>query len=82
MPLYEYRCVACGRQFEQLQSSARTPAPGCPACGKETEKLLSAPGGFQIKELRASRALRKPKSLLWMRRMTEKVALQAGGYSE
>jgi putative FmdB family regulatory protein len=40
MPLYDFRCRACGAGFE-----ARTPADGqatCPECGAEdTERLLS-----------------------------------------
>ncbi len=50
MPLYEYRCTACGHRFELLQSSASSPHPACPACRQPTEKMLTAPGGFQMKE--------------------------------
>lgn len=40
MPLYDYRCKACGEQFEAL---VRPPnAPACPACaGADLERLLS-----------------------------------------
>lgn len=42
MPLYEYRCRGCGRQFETLVLKATTPA--CPACSSEDlERLLSVP---------------------------------------
>jgi len=50
MPLYEYRCFSCGRQFEQLQPNAEAPRPKCPDCGKETEKLLTAPGAIHMKQ--------------------------------
>jgi len=41
MPLFEYRCAACGKRFEVLMRRAVTPA--CPACGSESvEKQLSA----------------------------------------
>jgi len=40
MPIYEYRCRSCGREFEALvQGSTR---PACPGCGgKSLEKKLS-----------------------------------------
>lgn len=41
MPIYEYHCSSCGRQFEKLMSSSSVKNPECPTCGKATEKLLS-----------------------------------------
>jgi len=50
MPLYEYKCSACGRQFELLIMKASQPITGapdagwpvCPTCGSESvERLLS-----------------------------------------
>ena len=32
MPIYEYRCDACGNQFEKLVR-ASSPAVACPGCG-------------------------------------------------
>lgn len=32
MPLYEYRCDSCGRDFEALVRGA-SDQPSCPACG-------------------------------------------------
>jgi putative FmdB family regulatory protein len=41
MPIFEYACKACGKEFEALVL-ATTPAPACPACkGTELEKLIS-----------------------------------------
>jgi putative FmdB family regulatory protein len=42
MPIYEYWCSACGKEFEQLRpmSQAGEPAP-CPTCGAPAEKLPS-----------------------------------------
>ncbi len=34
MPIYEYRCDACGSQFEKLVR-ASSPAVACPGCGGE-----------------------------------------------
>jgi putative FmdB family regulatory protein len=49
MPIYEYRCTACGHELEALQRFSDAPLVTCPACGKETlNKLLSA-AGFQLK---------------------------------
>ncbi len=42
MPLYEYQCPACGR-FEILQRFADAPLKACPSCGKEVQRLVSAP---------------------------------------
>jgi putative FmdB family regulatory protein len=49
MPIYEYRCDACGARKEHLQKMSDEPVAACPACGSaEYKKLLSAPG-FQLK---------------------------------
>ncbi|HVW77470.1 MAG TPA: zinc ribbon domain-containing protein [Alloacidobacterium sp.] len=43
VPLYEYRCKACGHQFEKIQSFSAPEEKICPVCGGEVERLLSAP---------------------------------------
>ena len=49
MPIYEYRCSACGHQAEVLQKFSDPALTTCTACGKPTfNKLLSA-AGFQLK---------------------------------
>jgi putative FmdB family regulatory protein len=49
MPIYEYRCQACGHQEEFLQRASEPPLTECPVCRKPTfQKLLSA-AGFQLK---------------------------------
>ena len=49
MPIYEYRCEACGHQEEFLQRVSEPPLTECPVCRKPTfHKLLSA-AGFQLK---------------------------------
>ena len=41
MPMYEYRCRACNKEFEELVFRDSDPVH-CPACGvTDTEKLLS-----------------------------------------
>lgn len=40
MPLYEYACRDCGRQFEYLTRSGQTPS--CPSCQSESlDKQMS-----------------------------------------
>jgi putative FmdB family regulatory protein len=49
MPLYEYRCEACGHQFEVIQKFSDEPIAVCPKCGSgPVAKLLSSPA-FQFK---------------------------------
>ena len=49
MPIYEYRCQACGHQEEFLQRASEPPLTECPVCRKPSlQKLLSA-AGFQLK---------------------------------
>ncbi|HYL88168.1 MAG TPA: zinc ribbon domain-containing protein [Burkholderiales bacterium] len=49
MPIYEYRCAACGHQDEHLQKVSDAPLTKCPSCGKPRyQKQLSA-AGFQLK---------------------------------
>lgn len=44
MPIFEYRCRACGHQFDALQQVADAPLVTCPECRRrKLEKLLSAP---------------------------------------
>lgn len=43
MPMFEYACKACGKEFEALVRS-QDPAPACPACkSADLEKLISRP---------------------------------------
>jgi putative FmdB family regulatory protein len=40
MPVYEYRCAACEKEFEELVFGDDIPA--CPRCGgKEADRLMS-----------------------------------------
>jgi len=49
MPIYEYRCDACGHQQEFLQRMTDAPLKKCPACGKSRLKKLLSAAGFQLK---------------------------------
>ncbi|ACB36265.1 regulatory protein, FmdB family [Leptothrix cholodnii SP-6] len=49
MPIYAYRCSACGHAKDVLQKISDPVLSTCPACGAESfSKQLSAPG-FQLK---------------------------------
>jgi putative FmdB family regulatory protein len=43
MPIYEYRCSACGKRSSALLPSYSSPDPACPHCGKsELKRLVSS----------------------------------------
>lgn len=49
MPIYEYKCEACGHHLEALQKLNEAPLSQCPECGKlALQKLISA-AGFRLK---------------------------------
>ncbi len=41
MPIYEYRCRACGNTFEVIQKFTDEPLRKCERCSGDLEKLLS-----------------------------------------
>ena len=49
MPIYEYRCSACGHELEALQKITDAPLSSCPACHAETLKKMVSAAGFQLK---------------------------------
>jgi putative FmdB family regulatory protein len=48
MPIYEYRCKACGEKFDKLvHMSTKTEEIECPKCGqRQAEKAVSLFGGL------------------------------------
>ena len=48
MPLYDFRCKACGKIAEVLVKSFKEKV-SCEECGHDTERLVSRPGGFRLK---------------------------------
>ncbi len=49
MPIYAYKCSACGHTEDALQKMSAAPLTVCPACGQSTyAKQLTAPQ-FQLK---------------------------------
>jgi putative FmdB family regulatory protein len=49
MPIYEYRCGACGYQKEFLQRLSDAPLTDCPECGKRAFNKLVTAAGFHLK---------------------------------
>jgi len=55
MPIYEYFCTDCGKDFEELVSLRVDKNPSCPACNSnKTEKKLSAFSGISGSERKDS----------------------------
>jgi putative FmdB family regulatory protein len=49
MPIYEYRCGACGHHLEALQKMTEAPLRKCPDCGKSQLKRLVSASQFRLK---------------------------------
>src|SRR5438093_13446476 len=50
MPTYEYKCDACGHDFEKFQSITASPIRKCPKCGKaKVRRLISTGAGLIFK---------------------------------
>jgi len=43
LPLYEYKCLKCGRLTEKIENVDGPHLKKCPHCGGKVESLLSAP---------------------------------------
>lgn len=41
MPIYEYKCSACGKKHEIIQKHDDIPFTVCPDCGGQMKKLIS-----------------------------------------
>jgi putative FmdB family regulatory protein len=49
MPIYAYRCDACGFEKDVLQKLSDAPLSECPSCGKPSFKKQVTAAGFQLK---------------------------------
>lgn len=49
MPIYAYRCSACGHAQDVLQKMSDPVLSTCPACGQETYVKQVTAAGFQLK---------------------------------
>lgn len=49
MPIYEYRCHACGHALEAMQKMSASPLVDCPKCAQPQLKRQISAAGFQLK---------------------------------
>jgi len=49
MPIYAYRCEACGHAKDVLQKMSDPVLTACPACGADAFKKQITAAGFQLK---------------------------------
>jgi len=49
MPIYEYRCEACGCDLEKLQRINDDALVVCPECGEPELRRLVSAAGFRLK---------------------------------
>lgn len=50
MPTYEYRCEACGHEYERVEKITKAPHRKCPNCGKlKSKRMLSGGAGLIFK---------------------------------
>jgi putative FmdB family regulatory protein len=49
MPIYAYRCAACGHAKDVLQKLSDAPLTQCPACGEARFEQQVTAAGFQLK---------------------------------
>jgi putative FmdB family regulatory protein len=49
MPIYEYRCEACGHYLETLQKISDPPLTDCHKCGQPALKKLVSASAFRLK---------------------------------
>jgi len=49
MPIYEYRCDACGHELEALQKISDAQLTDCPACKSESLRRLISKPSFRLK---------------------------------
>ncbi len=48
MPIYEYRCAACGAEFSEMRKMGDDAPRACPKCASgDTKKILSAFASFK-----------------------------------
>lgn len=49
MPIYAYKCSACGHAKDVLQKMSDAPLTTCPECGQSTFSKQVTAAGFQLK---------------------------------
>ena len=49
MPTYEYKCDACGYEFEAFQSISEAPIDICPVCNEHVHRVINGGAGLIFK---------------------------------
>ncbi|MBU1664526.1 MAG: zinc ribbon domain-containing protein [Gammaproteobacteria bacterium] len=49
MPIYAYKCSACGHEEDVMQKMSDTPLDTCPTCGQATYAKQLTAAGFHLK---------------------------------
>ncbi len=49
MPIYDYRCDACGHEHEAMQKMSDAALTICPECGEDQLKKQLSAAGFRLK---------------------------------
>ncbi len=49
MPIYEYLCISCGYEFEEVQKFSDPSLEDCPDCGKNSAKRQVSMSAFHLK---------------------------------
>ena len=63
MPMYDYRCKACGARFEAWQKFTDDPISVCPTCSGPAQRVIHAAGimfkgsGFYVTDNKGSGAV-------------------------
>ncbi len=63
MPMYDYRCKACGARFEAWQKFSDDPISVCPTCSGPAQRVIHAAGimfkgsGFYSTDSRSAAAI-------------------------
>lgn len=68
MPIYCYKCYACGNKVEEFQKTAEEAIKECPQCNEKMERIISPVGvifkgsGFHITDYKKEHITRDNKS--------------------
>lgn len=49
MPIYAYKCSACGHAQDEMQKISAAPLSVCPSCGQSTYAKQLTAAGFALK---------------------------------
>jgi putative FmdB family regulatory protein len=49
MPIYAYKCSACGHAADEMQKISDTPLTVCPSCGQSAYAKQLTAAGFALK---------------------------------